>query len=386
MNLESKSSTYITTLTPLRGIAALLITIYHCNFGVKPFLLDYTKFLQNAAMWVDFFFVLSGFIMCYVYHSYFSIGVTWSKYKKFIGARFARVYPLHFFTTLWAFLCSVLILHYATSIDPASIGEYNLKALPACLFLLNGFPIFSTFPLNVPSWSLSVEWWMYMVFPFIAPLLLTLKVKGKLWSLMAVLIFYCTVVFYGPPIDSYNKWLFDHLGFMIPYIPISKCFGGFLLGMLMYTFFERKSGYSLIKSDWFFTASMLAAVLAMHFGLTAIVIIACFSFIILSAAYNTGRVKRIFDTPVMQKLGNWSFSIYLVHYPVIYMYFILRLKNDPTYLAQSIFLKEQNYTEGFILCAIIVTITLFISALSWRFLEMPSRNFLNKAFNRNYSN
>lgn len=334
-------------------------------------------------MWVDFFFVLSGFIMCYVYHSYFNIGVKWSNYKKFIGARFARVYPLHFFTTLWAFLCSVLILHYATSIDPASIGEYNLKALPACLFLLNGFPIFSTFPLNVPSWSLSTEWWMYMVFPFIVPLLLTLKAKGKLWSIMAVLFFYCTVVFYGPPIDLYNKWLFDHLGFMIPYIPISKCVGGFLLGMLLYTFFERRSGYSLIKRDWFFAGSMLAAVLAMHFGFTGIVVIACFPFIILSAAYNTGRVKSIFDTSLMQQLGNWSFSIYLVHYPVIYMYFILRLKNDPTYLAQSIFLKEQNYSEGLILCVIVLTITLFISALSWRFLEMPSRNFLNKAFNRN---
>ena len=135
----------------------------------------------------------------------------------------------------------------------------------------------------------------------------------------------------------------------------------------------------------FFAASILAAVLAMHFGFTGIVIIACFPFIILSAAYNTGRVKRIFGTSVMQHVGNWSFSIYLVHYPVIYMYFILRLKNDPTYLAQSVFLKKQNYTEGVILCVIIVTITLFISALSWRFLEMPARNFLNKALNRNYS-
>lgn len=334
-------------------------------------------------MWVDFFFVLSGFILCYVYHSNFTIGVTWRKYKKFIGARFARVYPLHLFTTLWAFLCSVLILHYATSIDPNSIGRYNLKALPACLFLLNGFPIFSHFPLNVPSWSLSTEWWMYMIFPFIVPLILNLKVKGTLLSLMVVLIFYCTVVFYGPPIASYNQWLFEHLGSMIHYIPFTKCVAGFLLGMLLYTFFERKSGYSLIKRDWFFAASMLTAVAAMHFGFSGIMVIVCFPFIILSAAYNTGRVKRIFDTSLMQQLGNWSFSIYLVHYPIIYMYFILRLKNDPTYLAQSIFLKEQNYTEGLILCVIIVTITLFVSALSYRYLEMPARNYLNRAFNSN---
>jgi peptidoglycan/LPS O-acetylase OafA/YrhL len=65
------------------------------------------------------------------------------------------------------------------------------------------------------------------------------------------------------------------------------------------------------------------------------------------------------------------------------MYFIFRLKSDPTYLSQSIFLKEQNYMEGFILCIIIVIVTLFISALSWRYLEIPARNYLNKIFNPN---
>jgi len=223
-----------------------------------------------------------------------------------------------------------------------------------------------------------------MVFPFLVPLLLKLKVWGRFLGLVVILIFYSTIVFYGPPIDSYNKWLYGNLGFVIPYIPITKCVGGFILGMLLYKFFECKAGYSFMKQDWFFVASLLAVVIAMHFGVMTIAIIACFPFIILCASYNQGHVKRILDTPVMQQLGNWSFSIYLVHFPIIYMYFILRLRNDPAYLAQSIFLKEQNYTEGIVLCIILVAITLLVSAFTWRFLEMPARNYLNRAINRNY--
>ena len=117
--MSNLSNPYLTTLTPLRGIAALIIVIYHCSFMVMGYLPPgYTHFFDNAWLWVDFFFVLSGFVMCYAYAKYFNKGVTWDKYKKFIGARFARIYPLYFISTLIVFISTLFILHYATSISP----------------------------------------------------------------------------------------------------------------------------------------------------------------------------------------------------------------------------------------------------------------------------
>ena len=70
-------SPYLSTLTPLRGIAALVVVVFHCNLFlgqvVDP---KITLFVQNGWLWVDFFFVLSGFILAHVYGNYFREGVT----------------------------------------------------------------------------------------------------------------------------------------------------------------------------------------------------------------------------------------------------------------------------------------------------------------------
>src|SRR5215467_3934976 len=128
---------YLTTLTPLRGIAALIIVIFHCNLMYRPFLPPgHTLFLDNCWLWVDFFFVLSGFIMCYVYGKKFKKSVSFSEFKKFMGARFARVYPLYFFTMIIAFFACVVIVRYSVPLDPFLVTMFDPKSLPACLLLI----------------------------------------------------------------------------------------------------------------------------------------------------------------------------------------------------------------------------------------------------------
>ena len=56
---------------------------------------------MSGWLWVHFFFVLSGFIIFYVYGESFKESITTASYWKYIKARFARVYPLHFFTLIW---------------------------------------------------------------------------------------------------------------------------------------------------------------------------------------------------------------------------------------------------------------------------------------------
>ena len=118
---------YLTTLTPLRGIAALLVLIFHSNLMAIPFLPPgYTNLVSGGWIWVDFFFILSGFILFYVYGKDFHAGVGRSAYWKYMGARFARVYPLHFVTLIWCSIATIVIISLASGLDPFVASVFDL--------------------------------------------------------------------------------------------------------------------------------------------------------------------------------------------------------------------------------------------------------------------
>lgn len=377
--MSASSHPYLTTLTPLRGIAALIVVAFHCNLALMNFLPPgYTQFINNAWLWVDFFFVLSGFIMCYVYSKYFKNGVTWTKFRKFIGARFARIYPLYFITTIFSFITTAFVLHYARSIHPFFAAIFNLKALPACLLLIQSLHLYITAPLNTPSWSLSTEWWAYMIFPFLVPFFIGLKQPGKLFTALAIIGFFVFLRYVVGPHEFVGTGPTIN---MIASFALLRCLAGFWLGMLLFTFYENRSGFAIIKQDWFFALSLLIVLAAMHFGVMDIVIILLFPFILLSAAYNDTRVKRILDTRLMQRIGDWSFSIYMVHMPLISIFWIFAVKNNPdTFGSFGGPGPKPNYLLGAALCTFIICITLIAAALSYRFIEVPARNYFNKLF------
>jgi len=322
--------------------------------------------------------------MCYAYSKHFSNGVNWPAYKKFVGARFARVYPLYFLTTMWAFVCCLLILHYAKRIDPFIAEVVNVKTLPGCLVLIQSLHIYPTPPLNTPSWSLSTEWWVYMLFPFMVPYFARLKTAGKLVTTLLIVAFYIFLRYvlgpyeHGSPGPTIN---------MIADFALLRCLAGFMLGMLLFTFYEHRSGYAIIKSDWFFALSFLGVLAAMHFGLMDIGIVAFFPFVLLAAAYNGTRVKRILDTRPLQRLGDWSFSIYMVHMPIMFMCFVYGVKKNPLVFASitpkpgsNAVAPPPEYWHGLRDCASVLVLTLIIAALMYRFVEIPARNYLNNAF------
>ena len=111
---------YLSNLTPLRGIAALLTVIFHVDLflgGGNVLLKSKDSFLINRMyLMVDFFFVLSGFIMCHVYGKRFMASVSKNEFKHFTIARFARVYPLHLFTLFYCILLYFFSFYFSGSI------------------------------------------------------------------------------------------------------------------------------------------------------------------------------------------------------------------------------------------------------------------------------
>jgi peptidoglycan/LPS O-acetylase OafA/YrhL len=97
----------IKSLTGLRGIAAMWIVLHHYFGSAKTgniVLEAISNIFSNGYLAVDFFFVLSSFVLCYSYEKSFSVTVNRESYKNFMIKRFIRIYPLLIFMLLFSFI------------------------------------------------------------------------------------------------------------------------------------------------------------------------------------------------------------------------------------------------------------------------------------------
>jgi peptidoglycan/LPS O-acetylase OafA/YrhL len=376
--MAAASKPYITTLTPLRGIAALLVVAYHSNRGLAPIApTAATSLFMNGWLWVDFFFMLSGFILYYTYEESFTGSVTRASYVRYIGARFARIYPLHLLSTMWMFVVSIAILHIATSVTGWAAGMLRPSALPACLLLVQSIHLYDDAPLNPAAWSLSTEWWVYLVFPFLVPVFYRLQQAGKVVTVLAVIGLYIAL-----------RYVVGVWSFGFPTIGVTADFGlircliGFVCGMLICKLYRDRTGYQLLKTNAAFTVGFFGGIAAMHFDLMDIAIIGFFPLAIIAAAHNDGLVKRVLDTRVLQRLGTWSFSIYMIHIPIMSLVMLYMVNQNPALLSgvATGTPATPNYLVGVILVVILMLVTVGLSALTYRFIEVPGRNLLNRVF------
>ena len=381
------NTAYLTTLTPLRGIAALLVVIFHSNLMLAPFVYPtQTKFVQNGWLWVDFFFVLSGFVLSHAYGAYFQESVSWAVYKKYLLARFARVYPLHFLT-LWVAVAVILVIRsMADGLAPFFQIIFGLHTIPASLLLIQSLHLYGTAPLNTPSWSLSTEWWVYVIFPLLVRPFFRLNGVGKLLTLMGIAALFLGLMYYIIP--HYSDTPFDKPGVLSqPTINtlvdwgLLRCLAGFLLGMLFYELYRSRWAFALLSSGWAFLLFVVGVALAMHFGIHELLILSFFPFIILTAAYNSDFVKRALETRPLQRLGDWSFSIYMVHIPIAFaLTVIFILPQNPKMYSSFEALMTTKFPPGGPMCLLLVGLTLGVAALTYRYVEVPARNYINHQF------
>ncbi len=374
---------YLAALTPLRGIAALLVVVFHAGIFIGP-IVDptTTRLISSGWLWVDFFFVLSGFILTHVYGGFFRENVTWQAYKKYMLSRFARVYPLHLATLAVAVALIVLMRVLAGNLMPIMHTMFDLGSIPASLLLVQALHLYDTPPLNTPSWSLSTEWWVYVIFPLLVRPLFRLNGLGKLAALLGIAGLYLILVYYVAP--RYGNLIFAEMGMprgatldMTADWGYFRCLAGFGLGMVLYRFYVGQWGYRLLSSGWAFATCLGAILLGMHAGMHELSIVALFPFLILSAAYNTGGIRKAMTVRPLQRLGDWSFSIYMVHMPLVYVRWSLQLAENPNAFAQFPG-GPPDYAANWIWTIGLVMATLGAAALSYRYVEVPARQYLGR--------
>ena len=386
-------TTYFPNLTPLRGIAALLTVIFHVDLmigGGGNFLIKHKDSLVLTRMYlmVDFFFILSGFIMMHVYGKWFSEKINWNSFKKFTIARFARVYPLHFITLFYLVLLQIflryMIGHGPT--DPMAMICNDFKTIPQNLLLIHSMNTTQWFTWNNASWSISTEWWAYMVFPFLVIPFLKLKKNGLFMVAFLCLIGYLGITYLIVPIVTvpasipFTKVDPAALSLDVSYqFGFVRCICGFVLGIVSYQVYKLDWAKRLLANGYALLILFLSVMICMHFAIPDYYTVLLFPLILLSAAYGSQSIDKVFGTGPFQKLGDWSFSIYLIHQPIMYTLFAYMAYQSEGKAALAL-TPSSSVGMGWIICITFIAITLFISALSYRFIEVPARKWINSSY------
>jgi peptidoglycan/LPS O-acetylase OafA/YrhL len=369
---------YLSSLTALRGIAALLVAVFHFEMAAARFVPQaQSMFFEKCYLMVDLFFIMSGFIMLHVYSKDFTARIQGESLKKFFVARFARVYPLHLFSTLLL----VVIVRYLTDWgNPPILLEQPSDILPNIL-LLHSFGFTKIYSWNIPSWSISAEFAAYLLFPFLALFLNRKRLIAVLLLAVFVVAAYYSIMFVLPRTNPINPAIPvpHNLNTTFDYGYI-RGIAGFITGMLVYLAYGLRSFKKVFSGDFASILLMLGVGLSLHYALNDGITVLLFAMLVLSVAANTGNISTFFNTRVMQFLGDISYSIYLMQIflqePFSHGYLL------PGTVGVGRGRQNIDLSSGLLYCLIYLVLLIFISYVTYRWLERPCRRFINRAWGK----
>jgi len=155
----------VPALTPLRGIAASAVLLSHGNLAAVNDAGGTFSWAQyHGYLAVDLFFFLSGFVLTHVYGSDFAGERSWTAVRAFLWARFCRIYPALLFTT------AMFVMVFIPGRVYLSDGYSLTGQLAGNIFLMQ-VPWLTAVIINQPSWSISAEFYAYLCFPFMVPVI-----------------------------------------------------------------------------------------------------------------------------------------------------------------------------------------------------------------------
>jgi peptidoglycan/LPS O-acetylase OafA/YrhL len=143
----------------LRLIAAYGIVLGHFNAYVPDLDMPIHPQWRFIPLFVDLFFTISGFVICFVYFDRMS---TRADYGAFMKRRFARLVPLHWLTLL-VFAAIGVAIYFGISVKEPE--RYDWQCFLPNVLLIQSLHVCDRLTFNYPSWSISVEMLLYLLFP-----------------------------------------------------------------------------------------------------------------------------------------------------------------------------------------------------------------------------
>ncbi|QLC26696.1 acyltransferase [Parasphingopyxis algicola] len=346
----------LAALTSLRGIAAWYVVLYHVRVSTVDLLPPpVIQIMSKGYLAVDFFFLLSGFVIWLSYRDRIA-GNGVAALPRFFARRFARIYPLHFVILCGAVLFALLL----AATGRASPESYPFHELPLHLLLIQNWGLTNALSWNDPAWSISVEMAAYLLFPLIALgtdwRALSTPVLLALIGLLALALHGYFVAMDAPILDS-----------DIPRTGLVRCLIQFAIGTILCALWlrwrERPAGTAAL----ILACGMVPGGLALA-GLLpeTIAVPLAFSGLLLAAALTANRARNPLAARPLHYLGEISYATYLVHFLLFVLFKLLFVDGS-----------GQIGTAGL---AGFLALTLIVSMLLYHIVERPAQRMLNRRF------
>lgn len=344
-------------LDSLRALAAIGVIGWHYtnHFQASPLAYLMAPFYRHGLLFVDFFFVLSGFVLARTY---------WTddrspEFALNARDRVARMYPLHLAMLLSVALMQWLLVHRLSG-EPFVYTFNDKRDFVLHLFLLNRTGLERGWSFNAPSWSISTEIIVNML--FLAAIAARRRMAAVLLSVGFVIAL--AVVLRNGLISNNTVLGIDN--------DIFRTIVGFVLGVALYRIDVGLIERAKLKQGFcdLLAAGAVAGVLyycargqfTRYSDLSIAVL--CFPAVIIGATRG-GIVKGFLRLPPLVYLGAISYSIYLVHFP-------LQLAIHTAGVATGI---RMPYANAFFLVGFMVA-TIALASITYRLIELPGKRLI----------
>ncbi len=370
----SDTKAHYDLLDGLRGVAALMVIWYHVFEGFAFANNSAIETLNHGYLAVDFFFILSGFVIGYAYDDRWGKSLTM---KDFFKRRLIRLHPM---VVLGAVLGAITFCiqgsvqwdgtHVAISMVMLSLlcTIFFIPALPGAGYEVRGNG--EMFPLNGPCWSLFFEYIGNILYA-----LFIRRLSNKALAVMVVLLGVALTLFAIFDVSTYGNigvgWTLDGVNFLGGSL---RMLFPFSLGMLLSRNFKPVK----VKGAFWICTLVLIALFSVPYlegaepvctnGVyEAFCIVVAFPILVWLGASGSTTDKR--STQICKFLGDISYPIYVIHYPLMYLFYAWLIKNQ---------LYTLGETWQVALC--VYALCIVLAYLSLKFYDEPLRKYLAKRF------
>lgn len=366
-------------LDGLRGVAAILVLFYHIfeglafAEGVNGAGTGLITTLNHGHIAVDFFFILSGFVISYAYDD------RWGKMSMggFFKRRLIRLHPMLIMGAIIGFAAFAFVgfERWDHTFAPT---RWAMTALLLTMFMIPAVPGVpyevrgngEMFPLNGPGWSLFFEYIGNILYA-----LFIRRLSTKILALLAIALGIMHAWFFVCNVSGYDMvgvgWTIDEINF---WGGLVRMMFPFTMGMLLARTFKPRK----VKGAFWICSTVLVVIFALPYiaptGETSLnslyeVICIAFLFPLLVWIGACGSAGKGFTAKANRVLGDISYPLYIVHYPIMYIFY-------------AWLIKEECYTLSECLweAIAVVAASIILALLCLKLYDEPIRRWLAKKF------
>jgi peptidoglycan/LPS O-acetylase OafA/YrhL len=342
------------TYDALRFLAASGIVLQHANSFMFPASLrtDLKEASFGLALLVDLFFLISGYVITYVYGAKIT---NFSDYFEFLQKRVARLWPLHMVTLIIFTMFYFAAL--AVGVKIGTMPDISVSCLVKTAIMLHAIVHCEGAPVNPVSWSISAEMVMYAVFP-----LIYLTLARNKWTATAGIVAATLSLAAMSWTLHAHEWTESY--------PLVRALPSFTFGVCLFRIVSQYPGPTAKQRPlmlFLLSASVLIMFYVMMNNGSALTILACICATCTFSAYIDRTTTTNAALRAAAGMGRLTYSIYMIHLLIVTVFVnvisdkLLKLSGWPMALV--------------ILATYLLVVCLSFATYSW--IEMPLRRALS---------